>query len=80
MTGFDTTELAGTVAIVTGAGSGIGAASARALAAAGATVALLDVNADLGIAAAAAVVGRFIGTNIVDEGAVDPSLGEAIIA
>ncbi|MQA88441.1 MAG: SDR family oxidoreductase [Streptosporangiales bacterium] len=39
-------ELAGTVAVVTGAGSGIGAATVRALAAQGATVAAADVDLD----------------------------------
>jgi NAD(P)-dependent dehydrogenase (short-subunit alcohol dehydrogenase family) len=40
------TDLAGKVAIVTGAGSGIGAASARALAAAGAAVVVADLRED----------------------------------
>jgi NAD(P)-dependent dehydrogenase (short-subunit alcohol dehydrogenase family) len=40
------TELAGKIAVVTGAGSGIGAATARLLAARGATVHLADLNAD----------------------------------
>ena len=42
----DSFDLAGRVAVITGAGSGIGAASARMLAAVGATVVCVDVNAD----------------------------------
>ena len=40
------TELAGQVAVITGAGSGIGAATARLVAARGAKVHLADVNGD----------------------------------
>jgi NAD(P)-dependent dehydrogenase (short-subunit alcohol dehydrogenase family) len=40
------TELAGKIAVITGAGSGIGAATARLLAARGAKVHLADLNAD----------------------------------
>jgi 3-oxoacyl-[acyl-carrier protein] reductase len=50
-------DLAGRVAVVTGAGSGIGRASAMALAAAGATVVGADVDCDAA-AATAASIGR----------------------
>lgn len=49
-------DIAGTVALVTGAGSGLGAATAEALAAAGARVVALDLNAE-GLAALAARCG-----------------------
>ena len=69
-----------TAAVVTVGASGLRLGIAKLLAAAAANVRLLDVNADLGIAAAAAVVGRFIGTNTTDESAVEASLDNAIIA
>ncbi|WP_230989665.1 SDR family NAD(P)-dependent oxidoreductase [Devosia faecipullorum] len=50
-------KLAGKAAVITGAGGGLGQAMANTFAAEGAQVALLDVNADLVTAAAAAVPG-----------------------
>lgn len=50
-------KLAGKAAVITGAGGGLGQAMANAFAAEGAHVALLDVNADLVAAAAAAIPG-----------------------
>jgi NAD(P)-dependent dehydrogenase (short-subunit alcohol dehydrogenase family) len=50
-------KLAGKTAVITGAGGGLGQAMANAFAAEGAQVALLDINADLVNAAAAAIPG-----------------------
>ena len=50
-------KLAGKSAVITGAGGGLGQAMANTFAAEGAQVALLDVNADLVNAAAAAIPG-----------------------
>jgi len=57
-------ELAGRVALVTGAASGIGRATARRLAASGAHVFVADIDADGARAAAAGIA--------ADEGAADP--------
>ncbi len=51
----DTTELAGKVAIVTGAGQGMGYAVAHRLAAAGASLVINDVNAAAAVCSAAAL-------------------------
>jgi NAD(P)-dependent dehydrogenase (short-subunit alcohol dehydrogenase family) len=65
-------ELAGRIAIVTGAGSGIGRASARALAARAATVVAVDRAGDAAQATAAelATPGRALEADIADESAV----------
>jgi NAD(P)-dependent dehydrogenase (short-subunit alcohol dehydrogenase family) len=54
------TDFGGKQAVVTGAASGIGRATARALADAGAEVTLLDVNDELGAAAAAESGGTYV--------------------
>jgi NAD(P)-dependent dehydrogenase (short-subunit alcohol dehydrogenase family) len=54
------TDFGGKRAVVTGAASGIGRATAKALADAGATVTLLDVNDELGAAAAEATGGTYV--------------------
>ncbi len=59
-------ELAGRVALVTGAGSGIGTASARLLARAGATVLVSDVDRDSGERVAAETGGRFVFLDVTD--------------
>jgi NAD(P)-dependent dehydrogenase (short-subunit alcohol dehydrogenase family) len=53
-------DLAGKVAVVTGAASGIGLAAARRLRSAGADVAVLDLDEELGAAAAAGLGGHFV--------------------
>ena len=57
-------DLAGRVAVVTGAGSGIGRASAVALAAAGATVVGADVDGDAAAATAQAIGGSARGVRV----------------
>ena len=69
-------DICSTAAVVTGGASGLGLGTAKLLAAAGAKVKLLDVNADLRIAAAAAVIRPFIGTNVTEKGAVETSLAK----
>jgi NAD(P)-dependent dehydrogenase (short-subunit alcohol dehydrogenase family) len=63
-------RLAGRVAVVTGAGSGIGLATVRRFAAEGANVVCVDINAEAGAAAAAAVGGEFVSCDVGDEAAV----------
>jgi glucose 1-dehydrogenase len=70
------TRLSGKCAIVTGAANGIGLACARRLAADGAAVALADINAELGEAAAARLreEGRraiFLQTDVVKRTAIE---------
>lgn len=70
-------DVQGMAAVVTGGASGLGLGTAKRLAAAGAKVTLLDVNAELGAASAAAIGGRFIRTDITDEAAVAAALEDA---
>ena len=64
-------RLAGKLAIVTGAGQGIGEAIARAFAAAGAFVVVAERNAATGVAVADAIGGRFLATDVTDQGDID---------
>ena len=66
-------------AVVSGGASGLGLAVAGRLSRAGARVTLLDVNADQGAAAAAALGDRagFIATDVTDEGAVNGAIEQA---
>lgn len=64
-------------AIVTGGASGLGGATAARLAAAGAKVTILDLNAELGEAHAAAIGGLFRKADVTDEDAVVRALDEA---
>ncbi len=59
-----------TSAVVTGGASGLGEATAQALAAEGVKVAIFDVNADKGEAAAKAIGGLFCHVDITDEQSV----------
>jgi NAD(P)-dependent dehydrogenase (short-subunit alcohol dehydrogenase family) len=60
-------DLAGKVAVITGAASGIGAACARAFAAKGARVAVVDVNADGARAVARAIGGLAVPCDVARE-------------
>lgn len=64
-------------AIVTGGASGLGNATAGMLAAQGARVAILDLNADAGEAAAAALGGIFIRTDVTSDASVADALAAA---
>ena len=66
-----TRRLADRVAVITGGGSGIGLATAHRLAAEGARLVIADVDAEAGAAAAAAVGGRFVATDVTDEAQVE---------
>lgn len=59
-------DVAGSIAIVTGAASGLGAATARALAAAGARVAVFDRDARRGEAVAASIGSRCFTCDVAD--------------
>ena len=60
-------NLTGRVALVTGGASGMGAAHSRILAEHGATVAVCDINADLGKPLAAEIGGAFHQLDVCDE-------------
>jgi NAD(P)-dependent dehydrogenase (short-subunit alcohol dehydrogenase family) len=68
----------GRVAVITGGGSGIGLASARRLAAEGAKVVIADVSTESGKAAAEAVDGLFVQTDVTDEAQVDALFQTAV--
>lgn len=64
-------------AIVTGGASGLGGATAALLASKGARVTILDVNADAGATAAAAIGGAFVAADVTDEASVATALDTA---
>jgi len=66
-----------TAAIVTGGASGLGYATARSLAAAGAKVAIFDMNADAGEAAAREFGGVFCAVNVTSDEQVDAGFAKA---
>lgn len=66
-----TQRLAGKVAVITGGASGIGLATARRLRAEGARIVIGDLDPVAGEAAAEAVGGRFVRTDVTDQDQVD---------
>lgn len=64
-------RLPGRTAVVTGGASGIGLATAKRLASEGANVVIADTNADSGTAAAEAVGGLFVATDVTDQDQVE---------
>jgi NAD(P)-dependent dehydrogenase (short-subunit alcohol dehydrogenase family) len=63
-------EFEGRLAVVTGGGSGIGRATALRLAAAGADVVIANRSEEAGRAVAEEAGGRFVATDVADEGSV----------
>jgi NAD(P)-dependent dehydrogenase (short-subunit alcohol dehydrogenase family) len=66
----------GKVAIVTGGASGLGRRTAEVLAGEGAAVVLTDLQAEKGEEVAAAIGGRFMAHDIIDESAWEAVIGE----
>lgn len=67
-------KIAGTTALVTGAGSGLGEATARLLASLGARVAVLDLNQEAAQRVAAEIDGIACPADVTDEAAVQSAL------
>ncbi len=70
-------ELNGIAAIVTGGASGLGNETAKMLAANGAKVTIFDLNAEVGVAAAAEIGGHFVSVNVADDASVAAGIAEA---
>lgn len=70
-------DINGVAAIVTGGASGLGNATAKMLATGGAKVAIFDMNAEAGEAAAKSIDGIFCATNVADDGSVSEALDTA---
>ena len=70
-------DVNGLAAIVTGGASGLGKATARMLAGASARVAVLDLNAEAGEAAAQEIGGVFVATDVTDDASVAAALDKA---
>lgn len=69
-------DVSGQAAMVTGGASGLGAATAEALAAAGAKVTIVDLNQDLGRAAAQEIGGLFVQADVSDEAQILDALAQ----
>lgn len=67
----------GAAAVVTGGASGLGGATAARLAKAGAKVTIIDRNAELGAAHAAAIGGHFVPADVTSEAEIEAALAEA---
>jgi len=70
-------QIKGLAAVVTGGASGLGKASAQMLAEAGAKVAVFDLNAEAGEAAARAIGGIFVSVDVSDDASVSAGLDKA---
>lgn len=68
---------ADSAAVISGGASGLGHATAKRLADAGARVAILDINEEAGQAAAKAIGGMFIATDVTDPQSVAQALDKA---
>ncbi|CAN5133816.1 3-hydroxyacyl-CoA dehydrogenase [soil metagenome] len=70
-------DIRGVAAIVTGGASGLGKATSKMLAANGATVAIFDLNEEVGQQAAAEIGGLFVSVNVADDASVSAGLDAA---
>jgi NAD(P)-dependent dehydrogenase (short-subunit alcohol dehydrogenase family) len=73
-------DIAGKMAIVTGAASGLGAATAKTLAEAGARVAIFDRDAEKGAIVATQIGGRFFPCDVADAASAEAAIADAIAA
>lgn len=73
-------EIAGKMAIVTGAASGLGAATAKTLAEAGARVAIFDRDAEKGAIVATQIGGRFFPCDVADAASAEAAIADAMAA
>ena len=70
-------DLKGLATIVTGGASGLGNETAKMLAANGAKVAIFDLNAEIGAAAADKIGGHFVAVDVSDNASVTAGVAEA---